>query len=56
VVTLSALDTRMGLAREGACPMRRAMEDHVLAEARLVERFQRGRAAGVGRVRARRVG
>jgi Raf kinase inhibitor-like YbhB/YbcL family protein len=57
VFTLSALDTRLGLApRMRAADVRRAMQSHVLAEARLVGRFQRARAAGATRPRRRRVG
>jgi phosphatidylethanolamine-binding protein (PEBP) family uncharacterized protein len=53
VFTLSALDTQLGLApRTRAAEVRRAMRNHVLAEAQLVGRFARG---GRRAVRGRRV-
>jgi Raf kinase inhibitor-like YbhB/YbcL family protein len=57
VFTLSALDTRLGLApRKRAAEVRRAMQDHVLAAARLVGRFQRAHDAGAAPARRRRAG
>jgi Raf kinase inhibitor-like YbhB/YbcL family protein len=57
VFTLSALDTRLGLARgQRAAAVQRAMQGHVRAGAQLVGRFQRARTAGVTRGRGRRAG
>lgn len=56
VFTLSALDTRLGLApRKRAADVRRAMQSHVLVEAQLVGRFQRARTVGAPRARGRRM-
>jgi Raf kinase inhibitor-like YbhB/YbcL family protein len=56
VFTLSALDKQLGLApRKQAADVRRAMRNHVLAEAQLVARFDRAHAAGGRPARGLRV-
>jgi len=57
VFTLAALDRRLGLAPgKRAAHVRKAMQGHVVAEAQLVERFQRRAGVGRGGARGRRAG